>query len=149
MQKIDYGHAIGIVANIGVIAGIVFLGIELRQNNELLRMEASRGYMLNRVESSRNLATDPILAPLRIKSKNGESLSEVEELRLNSDANSALALWEWEWEQRERGLLPDRDDEAYRSNVAANPHIARWLLQQEARFDPGFVEWMKTSVIDQ
>jgi len=115
----------------------------------LLRMEASRGYMLNRVDASRNLATDPILTPLRLKARNGEPLSEEEEYRLDFDANGALALWEWEWQQRERGLLPDRADDAYRANVAANPHIARWLLQQEARFDPGFVEWMKTHVIGQ
>ena len=36
MKKIDLGQAIGILANVGVIAGIVFLGMELRQNNELV-----------------------------------------------------------------------------------------------------------------
>ena len=36
MKKIDLGQAIGILANVGVIAGIVFLAVELRQNNELL-----------------------------------------------------------------------------------------------------------------
>ena len=32
-KKIDLGQIITICANIGVIAGIVFLGIELQQNN--------------------------------------------------------------------------------------------------------------------
>jgi len=36
LKKIDLGQAIGILANAGVIAGIVFLGMELRQNNELV-----------------------------------------------------------------------------------------------------------------
>lgn len=36
MKKIDLGQAIGILANVGVIAGIVSLGMELRQNNELV-----------------------------------------------------------------------------------------------------------------
>ena len=36
MKKIDLGQTIGILANVGVIAGIVFLAVELRQNNELL-----------------------------------------------------------------------------------------------------------------
>ena len=36
MKKIDLGQAIGILANVGVTAGIVFLGMELRQNNELV-----------------------------------------------------------------------------------------------------------------
>ena len=40
MKKIDLGQTITILANVGVIAGIVFLGIELQQNNELLVVQA-------------------------------------------------------------------------------------------------------------
>ena len=36
LKKPDLRQAIGILANAGVIAGIVFLGMELRQNNELV-----------------------------------------------------------------------------------------------------------------
>jgi hypothetical protein len=36
LKKIDLRHTIGLLANLGVIAGIVFLGLELRQNNELV-----------------------------------------------------------------------------------------------------------------
>ena len=35
MKKIELGQLIQIVANLGVIAGIVFLAVELRQNNRL------------------------------------------------------------------------------------------------------------------
>ena len=40
MKKLDLGQTVGILANLGVIAGILFLAIELRQNNQLLRVEA-------------------------------------------------------------------------------------------------------------
>ena len=40
MKKPNPGQMIQIVANIGVIAGIVFLGFELRQNNQFLGAEA-------------------------------------------------------------------------------------------------------------
>jgi hypothetical protein len=36
LKKIDLRQAIGILANAGVIARIVFLGMELRQNYELV-----------------------------------------------------------------------------------------------------------------
>jgi hypothetical protein len=39
MKKIDLGQTITILANVGVIAGIVFLAIELQQNNALLETE--------------------------------------------------------------------------------------------------------------
>jgi len=40
MKKIDLGQPLGIVANLGVIASIVFLGAELRQNNAIARTDA-------------------------------------------------------------------------------------------------------------
>ena len=40
MKKIDLGETIQVIASVGVIAGIVFLGVELQQNNELLAAQA-------------------------------------------------------------------------------------------------------------
>lgn len=40
MKQIDIGQTISILASIGVIAGIVFLGLELNQNNRLLVADA-------------------------------------------------------------------------------------------------------------
>jgi len=39
MKKIELGQTISILANLGVIAGIVFLGLELQQNNTLLNAQ--------------------------------------------------------------------------------------------------------------
>jgi hypothetical protein len=49
MKQIDLGQSITILASLGVIAGIVFLGLELRQNNELMEAEAR----FNRLSLSR------------------------------------------------------------------------------------------------
>jgi hypothetical protein len=40
-KKIDLGQAINTLANIGVILGIVFLALEINQNNRLLRAQAA------------------------------------------------------------------------------------------------------------
>jgi len=40
MKKIDLGQMITILANIGVIAGIVFLGVELRQTQSSMQSQA-------------------------------------------------------------------------------------------------------------
>ena len=39
MKKSDVGQAITVLANLGVIAGIVFLAFEQRHNNELIAAE--------------------------------------------------------------------------------------------------------------
>ncbi len=48
MKKIDLGQILGILANVGVIAGIVFLAVEIRQNTESLdesrRLAAANAY---------------------------------------------------------------------------------------------------------
>ena len=48
MKKIDLGRTIGILANVGVLAGILFLAVELRQNTESLdesrRLAAANAY---------------------------------------------------------------------------------------------------------
>jgi len=40
MKKIDLGQTITILANVGVIAGIVFLGVELRQTQRSMQAQA-------------------------------------------------------------------------------------------------------------
>ena len=40
MKKLDLGQTLTILANVGVVAGIVFLAFELRQNNEFLQLQA-------------------------------------------------------------------------------------------------------------
>ena len=47
MKKIDLGQTITILANVGVIAGIVFLAIELRQNNEYMAANARYDLLQN------------------------------------------------------------------------------------------------------
>jgi len=43
MKKIDLGQTVSVLANLGVIAGIAFLGFELRQNTVALRSSATQG----------------------------------------------------------------------------------------------------------
>ena len=40
MKKIDLAQTLNTLANVGVIAGIIFLAFELRQNNDLLTAQA-------------------------------------------------------------------------------------------------------------
>jgi len=54
VKKIDLGQAITILANLGVIAGIVFLAIEVRQNDASLQQanEMNRAAILTDIMSS-------------------------------------------------------------------------------------------------
>ena len=40
MKKIDFGQTVTLIANIGVIGGIMMLAYELQQNNKLMEAAA-------------------------------------------------------------------------------------------------------------
>ena len=52
MNKTDLGQTIQIFANVGVIAGIVFLAIELRQNDEQLEIQSYQAWGATRGDDS-------------------------------------------------------------------------------------------------
>ena len=88
MKKLDLGQTISILANIGVIAGIVFLGIEVRQNhvslneaNAINRASSSATALEYLNEFRASLAQDEQLAEIWLRGSSGSELSSVEQVR--------------------------------------------------------------------
>jgi hypothetical protein len=88
MKKIDVGRTVNTLANIGVIAGIVFLAIEIRQNQALLDegnridQRALEISSLERFSDFRSqLAEDEQLAEIWLKGVADNDLNDVESLR--------------------------------------------------------------------
>ena len=146
MKKIDLGQAITILANVGVIAGILFLGIELRQNNELMEAEARRARALSAEEAYRMIAENEALAEMFVKEERGEALTDVESQRMR-------ALWL-------RGLtdlqlahaeLPENEwsplIEQYRLNHRLFPALRDTWTRRKAVFSGEFVQWYEENVI--
>jgi hypothetical protein len=50
MKKIEVGQAISILANFGVIVGIVFLAIEIRQNNQQLALQSYQAWVASNLQ---------------------------------------------------------------------------------------------------
>jgi len=93
MKKIDLGQAITILANVGVVAGIVFLVYEIRQNTAQMRADA--GYSINEAVDSlnRSVYEDREFAELLLQAQ--ESFSEmdrVDQARIASYFFSELNL---------------------------------------------------------
>lgn len=98
MRKQDLGQIINTLANLGVIAGIIFLAVELNQNNKLLKMEAKATLSEYTQNGWDRIASDPDLVDLFIKDRNGHELSESEEMRLSSFWMGYLIRLEWRFE---------------------------------------------------
>lgn len=74
MKKLDLGQAVTVLANLGVIAGIAFLAIEVQQNNELLAAQARSDLTGRRADFVEMGITSPDLAEIIVKAGSGEPL---------------------------------------------------------------------------
>jgi hypothetical protein len=109
MKKIDLGQTITILANIGVIAGIVFLAVELNQNNQLLEAQTRRDRLEVRTAATPYLLNTIDIAPLEYKARLGEPLDPEEEWYYLQFVVFSMALWEWQFEEFRAGTLRRED----------------------------------------
>ena len=98
MNKFDWGQSVNTLANIGVIAGIAFLAVELNQNNQILELEARATHTEYMQAGWDRLTENPELVNLFIKDRNGEELSESEAMRMNAWWMSYLVRLEFQFE---------------------------------------------------
>ena len=124
MKKIDLNQTISILANVGVIVGIVFLAFEINQNSKQLQAQAQFNYMQSRVDVRLQRAYDPEFASFSLKAFSGEKLTEVEQSRLQGILQATLLQIEWEFAQTMDGNLPND-----RQSL-----IAKWRSDWRPRF---------------
>ena len=107
MKKLDYGQAISILANVGVIAGIVFLAVEIQQNSEALGVQAEQ----NRQNVRRSIMVRTVdnqeLGRALHKAQNGEDLTSFELFTLEQEALFRIINWEIVFYEVQEGLLDE------------------------------------------
>ena len=101
---LDIGHLISIGANIGVLAGLIFLALEVRQNNKFLAAQAR--YSLRQYRSD---IADSLMLPHVLEATHkwaaGEKLSAVERSTGLMVAIKIVELWEWQYGEYAAGML--------------------------------------------
>ena len=157
MKKVDLGQTLGILANAGVIAGIVFLGVELQQNNELLETE---------IRTIRhNIRAADYLLPLQhqefanalIKRQRGEDLTEYETLIMDRSMATTLYNYQYVFTEFQLGRLEALPTESWQRDFDGEtasvpgywPDLREyWEVSKTHDYDPAFVEWMDENVVD-
>jgi hypothetical protein len=106
VKKIDLGQTIGILANIGVITGIVFLAVEIRQNKDQLAAQTRNAIYELRSGLERDLINNVGgIAELGAKERRGEALPDVEESRLLSRRFNMLRGFEYMVQENPVGAI--------------------------------------------
>jgi hypothetical protein len=148
MKNIDVGQTVQIAANVGVIVGIVFLGLELEQNNQLLRNEARHSLTNNAATAQARRAENPELMHVRVKAINRQELTQEEELRLAADSLSIFANWAWEFEQYQQGLLSSMPVAGYRNLVRQYPYLADQFRAVRTNWGEDFAKFMEDEILE-
>ena len=103
-MDISVGQIVAIGANVGVIAGLVFLAMEIRQNNKLLAAQAR--YSLRQYRSD---IADSLMLPHVIdathKWARGETVTPEERSTGLMVAIKIIELWEWQYGEHAAGML--------------------------------------------
>ena len=145
MKKLDLGQTLGILANLGVIAGIIFLAFELRQNNQLLIAQTSYS-QFNVVQQRRLLQiqeSETLMKP-------EESRTSAERLRVNLLYNNTLDSFIWQFREYEAGRLPDDfiDLRIWRDVWRTNRGLRELYAEDRSRLDSEFIMFFEENVVN-
>ncbi len=83
-----------LIANIAVLAGILFLAFELRQNTMTSRIQAANDFQDSFSEIEFFIAESPEFAELLVKGREGENVTGADQLRLTVFYGNVLRTWQ-------------------------------------------------------
>lgn len=145
-----------LLANLGVLLGIVFLALEMRQNTEMMKAQTRDSITEKQANWYMAIATDPNAARILAITEGVEVPREV----LNAENGDGIVygftqhaifrLWENELYQYEMGLFDEEEFLArkavWRSRVLNNPGTRAFWSTVRNLFSSGFREEMDSLV---
>jgi len=134
MTSLDIGQILGLVANLGVIAGIVFLAIEIRQSSSATQASSREAMSLATIDFLMQMASDEGKASFwRRALINPDTLNADQQFRRDMIAYAVAESWEMAYSQWQRGVLSTADWQKWGGAIAM--YMAA----------PGFLEFWKVA----
>ncbi len=140
-------------ANLGVLVGIIFLAIELRQNNELLEAQTRAENFDRIIGFAEQIIENPALATALRKTENNEEITEVEDILLRAMALRTLRQFEWTFGEvqagRLEGPLPvDIYRKGFRGEGIFRWPIGEYWAVMKEYFAPDFVQFVEENIVN-
>ena len=150
MKRIDLGKTMTLVANVGVIGGILMLAYELRQNNELMEAQARQVRTSMVIDLWKVAAENGELAELRGRERNGEELTDVERQRVDAYVMSVFVMIDWVFQELSANSPEMNQVRAVQRYSFANKSEYRRVWEdRKTSFRPEFVQWYEENVVNQ
>ena len=108
-----------LVANVGVLAGIIFLAYELQQNTVATQLEAASNFNASFSEIELLIAGNPEFAELLVSGREGAQITGTDQLRLTVFYNQVLRQWQFAHFQYLSGAMDEDNWQAQRAFMVA------------------------------
>ena len=130
MKKIDVGQTITILANLGVLAGILLLVYELNQNRQMMEAQTRHEVAQGIVDQLSELALNPDLSDLEYRGRCETLESREDARRFFIFINSRMRYWEDVHYQYRQGLYDESEflpfREAWRAFIQPRAVRENW-----------------------
>jgi hypothetical protein len=137
LEKLN--HWLTLLANIGVLAGIVFLAIEINQNTNIMKAQ-TRGSVTDSILTLLQMERNPIVVSGYKKIQAGQDLTFEESYFLENQANATIRQWENSYYQYQSGLFDEAEYSAITvviKNMMQEPHMTdHWAVRKTTYSKP-------------
>ena len=153
MKKTDVGQSLTLLANVGVLAGLLLLVYELNQSREITKAQLRSDYADQLIGQLEVIYANPELAELMFDAGCETTFlcESVEQFRFDLYWDGRFRSWESLHYQYRNGLYDDAEFQATTvgwRRLLTIPRVAdHWEGEQES-YSPEFVELMKSLLLD-
>ena len=143
MKKLDLGQSLGILANVGVLLGILLLVYELSQNRQMIEAQTRTALAEGLSEHFYRISTDEGIADISYRGDAGEPLTDPERVRYQRLTLAQLSYQENVHYQYRIGLYDESEFSAQRARwtaaFGAKGFVEVWCVVRGA-FSPEYVQ---------
>jgi len=140
----ELGNLGDFIGGLAVIATLVYLAVQVRQNTQLLRANALSASSAANVAFNHLLGSNPDAARVfQVGLEDFEALSEEEQRQFLQLLRGLMASYEHRFQQHALGMVEDRIWQQQRASLRSMlsiPHLAVWWDHRKSVFDPDFIE---------
>lgn len=131
-----------VIGALGVIAGLIFVGMQLRQNTSQMRRSESNAAMAQASAFRQLLLSNRDAAELIFTGVAGAPLSPLDEFRLNAFFSEIIYLFVNIWDRARNGLIEKDEFERIvpvMTTPITSPRGRAWWARYRASLRPDFV----------
>ena len=142
MERIN--QWLSLLANVGVVFGLVFLAYELKQNRDASVLDAVQANREQRISLYTSIRDSEFLPPIEHKLRNGTILDDIEKIRWNAHLAAVWATAYSEWVQKDLELISDYSnvEMGVRSTLALPGSVEWWGMYADQIYPAAFIQFV-------